>query len=85
MNCHDDKKETPEINNNPKHSGHNHGLMMILCFIPIIIIMLLSMSGKIDNLSKPLLFLIILLCPLSHVLMMFGMKKNHHQNNQDKE
>jgi Protein of unknown function (DUF2933) len=72
MNRHNKKKDTNE-NNKQNHSGHHPGLMMILCMLPIIAIMVLRDNTQISN--SPWLYLLFLLCPLSHILMMRGMHK----------
>lgn len=98
MNCHNQKNEINENEHNDhsehnhehklkqKHSGHNHGWMMVLCLLPMIAIIIYSMfkgsSAQSTNNSSWWLYLIILLCPLSHIFMMKGMH-GHHKGKED--
>ncbi len=77
MNCHNKENNINKNQENPPHKGHNHGLMMVLCLLPLLIIMILSSTGKTDNIGSLFIYLIILLCPLSHILMLISMKKNN--------
>lgn len=53
----------------------NHFLAMVLCCaIPIIGILALSASGVLGSWAY---VLVILLCPLGHILMMRGMHSSH--------
>ena len=50
---------------------HNHALLMILgCIVPIALVLVLSWTGIIGSSAY---FLLILLCPLMHVLMHKGL------------
>ncbi|MDF2700692.1 MAG: hypothetical protein K0Q49_2255 [Haloplasmataceae bacterium] len=89
MNCcnHDqeEKKNTNEVSEQEQknqHKGHKHGLfMMLLCCIPMLLIFVLPLLNKTDgSQSSPYTFLLILICPLMHVMMMFGMRDKHHHN-----
>lgn len=62
----------------------NHLLIMVFCcLIPIILVFgsLAFLKGK----DGFLIWLFILLCPLSHFLMMSGHKDNHSHGGEDKE
>lgn len=62
----------------------NHLLIMLLCcMVPMILIFafLPFLKGK----SNYLIWLFILLCPLSHLLMMGGHKDNCSHNGKEKE
>ena len=53
---------------------NNHALMMIICCgIPIVGIMALSSLGILGSWGY---YALILICPLSHILMMRGMHSN---------
>jgi hypothetical protein len=60
-----------------RHGGMNHGMGMMLlsCGVPIAALLLLPLTGI--RLSGTLSTLLILVCPLSHVLMMVFMGKEH--------
>ena len=54
-----------------KSIRHNHALLMILgCIVPIALVLGLSWTGIIGSSAY---FLLILLCPLMHVLMHKGL------------
>lgn len=69
-----------------KHWAHqNHSLMMILCCaIPIILVLLILPLFGFSTTS--LSWLILLLCPLLHIIMMKGMMNGGcHGNHKHKE
>ncbi|KKR54782.1 MAG: hypothetical protein UT92_C0013G0018 [Candidatus Curtissbacteria bacterium GW2011_GWA1_40_24] len=54
----------------------NHGLLMVLgCLVPIFAIGLFALFGVSQ---KSILILFVLVCPLSHLLIMGGHKGKHH-------
>lgn len=61
----------------------NHFLTMVLCCaIPIIGILALSASGVLGSWAY---FLVFLLCPLGHILMMRGMHSSHAEQTAQRE
>lgn len=59
---------------------HNHSLMMILCCaVPLVLILALSVLGF----SSYSFWLVLLLCPLMHLLMMKDMGKHEHKEKED--
>ncbi len=57
-----------------EHGGHRHSWwIMMLCIAPIVAIAVINVLGL--QLSSVLLYAVILLCPLSHLLMMRGMRE----------
>lgn len=80
MSCCDNHNHERNNHDGEKHSVHSkkHNWMMILCCIlPIIlftaILLLNGLSGSVGNLLP---FLLLLICPLSHLLLMPIMGKN---------
>jgi len=79
--------QNPEGHNN--HEGNNHGghgnqahkWMMMLCMLPIVLVAVLLLTKSISlSAGNSWLLLLILLCPLSHFILMPFMarkKKNH--------
>jgi Na+-driven multidrug efflux pump len=66
------------MNNNGKKMFYRHGLgMMICCMLPILILALLPLLGiKAAWLSS----LASLICPISMIFMMFGMRHSQGKN-----
>lgn len=61
------------------HPKHHHGIvMLLLCLIPMGLIFMWLLLDKTGRSSvSPLTYVVFLLCPLMHVLMMFGLFKSH--------
>lgn len=78
MKCHDEKIERTQeqFETKPGHGHKGHGLMMILCMVPLIFITFYR-SGDWQSSNNPWNYLFLLLCPLMHVFMMFNIKKHH--------
>lgn len=69
-------RNTREIDHkkNQNHKGMmKHGMMMLCCLIPILLIAGLPLFGIKGGALSGLIFL---LCPLMHIGMMFMMRKN---------
>jgi hypothetical protein len=64
-----------------RKSGWKHPLGMALCcIVPILLILGLSLSGKLGGWGY---YLIFLLCPLMHIFMMPHHGHGNHDNNTD--
>lgn len=73
---------------NKNHGHKSHGFWMILCcLIPVILMGILFSSDIQESTTKSVLgVLLILACPLGHILMMMFMgKKQNHQNGEKEE
>lgn len=65
------------------HTGHNHGWMMILCVLPILIYIIYKyIKGDNAESNNWWIYLMLILCPLSHIFMMRGGHK-HNKNDKD--
>ena len=63
--------------------GHNHGLMMLLCLLPIIALIALPRMGiEFGSMGRFLPYAIFLICPIMHIGMMFKMKDHGKHENQ---
>lgn len=69
--CHG-KSEQGQDKNRSCHAGNGKWLMVICCVLPLLVVGALVLRGGLKS-SLPLLM--VLICPLSHLLMMRGM--NH--------
>ncbi len=69
---------------NPEEKkGHNHGLMMLLCLVPLIAFLALPRMGiELGSMGRYLPYAIFLICPLMHIGMMFMMRDHGKDGNQ---
>lgn len=84
MNCcgnHQNHNHDQEGAQSKKHKIHNW-MMILCCIVPIVLVAMLLFSGKASGFSgNGLLFLLVLICPLSHMLIMpLMMRKTKKQS-----
>ncbi|MEN1761381.1 MULTISPECIES: DUF2933 domain-containing protein [Anoxynatronum] len=76
-------------NEQHEKKGHKHGLMMLLCLVPMIALIALPRMGiDLGFLGRLVPFAVFLICPLMHIGMMLmmrdhGKKEDHLHTGRD--